>query len=88
MSVADCRAVVCEKNNHPCINWYQSKAVRNGTSIKLREHVQKVEAFVGMTDERWNDLELVDLLSQIHGFKWEFEDFRSQLGLYCEDIED
>ena len=58
------------------------------TNIELREHVRRIEAFVGMTDERWDDPNLVDLLTQIMGIKTEIEAFRNEVGLYRADIDD
>lgn len=57
-------------------------------NVELHEHVRRIEAFIGLTDERWDDSNLVDLLTQILGIKIEFEKFLSDLDLYRADIDD
>lgn len=43
---------------------------------------------MGLTDERLDDPNLVDLTTQIHGIKMEIEAFRSKVGLYRADIDE
>ncbi|KAH0654380.1 hypothetical protein KY289_032058 [Solanum tuberosum] len=56
------------------------------TNIELPEHLHRVEAFVGITKELWDDPTLVDLLTEIIGIKQEFKIFWGEIGLYRADI--
>ncbi|KAH0781656.1 hypothetical protein KY290_001254 [Solanum tuberosum] len=57
-------------------------------NTEIQEHVRRIEAFVGLTDDRLDDPNLVDLLTQFYGMKIEFENFRSEMGLYRADIKE
>ncbi|KAH0650430.1 hypothetical protein KY284_030342 [Solanum tuberosum] len=52
------------------------------TNIEIPEHLHRVEAFVGITKELWDDPTLVDLLTEIIGIKQEFKIFWGEIGLF------
>ncbi|KAH0655334.1 hypothetical protein KY285_030216 [Solanum tuberosum] len=58
------------------------------TNIELPEHLHRVEAFVGITKELWDDPTLVDLLTEIIGIKQEFKIFWGEIDLYRADIDE
>ncbi|KAH0747203.1 hypothetical protein KY285_008860 [Solanum tuberosum] len=58
------------------------------TNAELRESVRRVEAFIGITDERMDDPMLVDLLTQIITLRLDAENTKSEINGYRNDIDD
>ncbi|KAH0693741.1 hypothetical protein KY285_020838 [Solanum tuberosum] len=58
------------------------------TNAKLRELVRRVEAFVGITDERMDDPTLVDILTQIIGLRLDTDKFQGEINVYRNDIDE
>ncbi|KAH0764607.1 hypothetical protein KY285_000478 [Solanum tuberosum] len=59
-----------------------------GTNAELRELVRRVEAFIGITDERMEDPTLVDLLTQIIDLRLDAEKTKSEINGYRNDIDE
>jgi len=57
------------------------------TNAELRESVRRVEAFIGITDERMDDPMLVDLLTQIITLRLDAENTKSEINGYRNDID-
>ncbi|KAH0751965.1 hypothetical protein KY290_006553 [Solanum tuberosum] len=58
------------------------------TNAELRESVRRVEAFIGITDERMDDPMLVDLLTQIITLRLDAENTKSEINGYRNDIDE
>ncbi|KAH0669921.1 hypothetical protein KY285_024060 [Solanum tuberosum] len=58
------------------------------TNAELRELLRRVEAFIGITDERMEDPTLVDLLTQIVNLRLDAEKTKSEINGYHSDIDE
>ncbi|KAH0776344.1 hypothetical protein KY290_007755 [Solanum tuberosum] len=58
------------------------------TSTELREMLRRIEAFIGITDERMEDPTLVDFLTQIVTLRLDAEKTKSEINSYRNDIDE
>ncbi|KAH0679324.1 hypothetical protein KY284_020409 [Solanum tuberosum] len=58
------------------------------TNTELREMMHRIEAFVGITDERMDDPTLVDLLTQVINLRLDADKFQGEIGVHRNDVDE